>query len=87
MSRAKKAWDSLLADVLRGKPFVGSRSRGGALLPCDRKMPPRCGDYGAGYAGVGIEGRAKLSDGGHQFFNRSFHSGTLGGFKGLGDRN
>ena len=78
MNRAakdKKFWESLLASVLRGKPFKGNRSRGGALLPSDRKMPPRTGDYGAGWAGEGMEGRGRLSEGGHMYFNRSFHSG------------
>ena len=75
-SAPKRAWGNLLADILaRGKPWYGSRSRGGALLPCDRTMPPRAGDYGAGWAGDGVEATARLSEGGHQYFNRAFHSG------------
>jgi hypothetical protein len=71
----KKAWESLLADVLVGKPWGGSRSRGGALLPSDRKMPSRTGDYGAGWAGEGFETRACLSAGGQMYFNRNFNTG------------
>lgn len=79
MNRAakdKKFWDSLLASVLRGKPFKGNRSRGGALLPSDRKMAPRMADYGAGWAGEGMESRARMTEGGAMYFNRSFHSGV-----------
>lgn len=61
MSRDRKFWESLLASVLREKPWSGNRSRGGALIPSDRRMPPRTGDYGAGWAGSGIEDTARLT--------------------------
>ena len=87
MSRDKKFWDSLLASVLRGKPFVGSRSRGGALLPGDRKMPPRMADYGAGWAGVGMEGCGRMTDYGQSIFNKSYAEGRSHVNTGFTDKN
>jgi len=87
VSRDKKFWESLLADVLVGKPWTGSRSSGGALLPCDRKMEPRMSDYGSGWAGPGFEVRARMTDYGASMYNRSFGEGRVSHSTGFGDRN
>lgn len=72
----RKAWERLLANVLAGGlTRWGSLSRGGMMLEADRIMDPRCGDYGAGWAGEGLEATARLSVGGDAYFNPDFLTG------------
>ena len=75
VSTAKKAWDSLLADVLRGTP----RKRGGNR-PHHNNL---CVDVPS--EGHGIDGRetCRLTGMGSQFFARDYHNGRTFVSKGL----
>ena len=73
----REAWLEMLDFVLANDTRWGRFSLGGALPPHERKMDPRCGDYGAGWNGDGLEANAHLSAQGGMFFDNRNSTGVV----------